>query len=147
MKPLPVCSDTYSWCRCSRCWFSRPARRAGSAWTRIDAKYIHETTAWPTPWQPFIPWVHKDHGEQPDADREPWARGARAGAVAERLQVPSLRQQHDRDQRAGGRPLERRTDASGLERVRAVPERAKRIEKLAGAHARRALELLWMQLG
>ena len=38
----------------------RPVKRRTIVLRRIDAKYIHQETVWPTPWQPFIPWVHEE---------------------------------------------------------------------------------------
>lgn len=43
---------------------SRPVRLRKMMWRVIDAKYIHETSEWPTPWQPFVPMV----GDESDLD-------------------------------------------------------------------------------
>ena len=55
---------------------------------RIDAKYIHETTTWPTKWQPFIPWVHEETdylGERDMRGTVPDAKDAQRGLQRQRL--------------------------------------------------------------
>ena len=46
--------------RAQKVFRERVVKRRTIVLRRIDAKYIHETTVWPTPWQPFIPWVNEE---------------------------------------------------------------------------------------
>lgn len=47
---------------------SRAIRPRTMVWRIIDAKYIHETTTWPSQWQPFIPMVGTENDLDGDRD-------------------------------------------------------------------------------
>ena len=57
---------------------------------RIDAKYIHETTAWPTPWQPFVPWVHEETDYMGERDMRGTVRDAKDAQRVYNVNVSSL---------------------------------------------------------
>ena len=57
---------------------------------RIDANYIHETTAWPTPWQPFIPWVHEETDYLGERDMRGAVRDAKDAQRVYNVNVSSL---------------------------------------------------------
>ena len=57
---------------------------------RIDAKYIHETTIWPTPWQPFVPWVHEETDYMGERDMRGTVRDAKDAQRVYNVNVSSL---------------------------------------------------------
>ena len=57
---------------------------------RIDAKYIHETTVWPTQWQPFIPWVHEETDYMGERDMRGTVRDAKDAQRVYNVNVSSL---------------------------------------------------------
>ena len=57
---------------------------------RIDAKYIHETTTWPTKWQPFIPWVHEETDYLGERDMRGTVRDAKDAQRVYNVNVSSL---------------------------------------------------------
>ena len=57
---------------------------------RIDAKYIHQTTAWPTQWQPFIPWVHEETDYMGERDMRGTVRDAKDAQRVYNVNVSSL---------------------------------------------------------
>ena len=57
---------------------------------RIDAKYIHETTQWPTQWQPFVPWVHEETDYMGERDMRGTVRDAKDAQRVYNVNVSSL---------------------------------------------------------
>ena len=57
---------------------------------RIDAKYIHEETEWPTQWQPFIPWVHEETDYEGERDMRGTVRDAKDAQRVYNVNVSSL---------------------------------------------------------
>ena len=57
---------------------------------RIDAKYIHETTQWPTQWQPFVPWVHEETDYNGERDMRGTVRDAKDAQRVYNVNVSSL---------------------------------------------------------
>ena len=57
---------------------------------RIDAQYIHETTTWPTKWQPFIPWVHEETDYLGERDMRGTVRDAKDAQRVYNVNVSSL---------------------------------------------------------
>ena len=57
---------------------------------RIDAKYIHETTTWPTKWQPFIPWVHEETDYLGERDMRGTVRDAKDAQRVYNVNVSSV---------------------------------------------------------
>ena len=57
---------------------------------RIDAKYIHQETAWPTQWQPFVPWVHEETDYMGERDMRGTVRDAKDAQRVYNVNVSSL---------------------------------------------------------
>ena len=68
----------------------RPVKRRTIVLRRIDAKYIHQETVWPTPWQPFIPWVHEETDYLGERDMRGTVRDAKDAQRVYNVNVSSL---------------------------------------------------------
>ena len=68
----------------------RPVKRRTIILRRIDAKYIHQETIWPTPWQPFIPWVHEETDYLGERDMRGTVRDAKDAQRVYNVNVSSL---------------------------------------------------------
>ena len=67
-----------------------PSRRPVITVRRIDAKYIHQETVWPTQWQPFIPWVHEETDYMGECDMRGTVRDAKDAQRVYNVNVSSL---------------------------------------------------------
>ena len=74
--------------RCTRSLV--PSRRPVITVRRIDAKYIHQETVWPTQWQPFIPWVHEETDYMGECDMRGTVRDAKDAQRVYNVNVSSL---------------------------------------------------------
>ena len=68
----------------------RTVKRRTIVLRRIDAKYIHQETVWPTPWQPFIPWVHEETDYLGERDMRGTVRDAKDAQRVYNVNVSSL---------------------------------------------------------
>ena len=68
----------------------RTVKRRTIILRRIDAKYIHQETVWPTPWQPFIPWVHEETDYLGERDMRGTVRDAKDAQRVYNVNVSSL---------------------------------------------------------
>ena len=68
----------------------RTVKRRTIVLRRIDAKYIHFETVWPTPWQPFIPWVHEETDYLGERDMRGTVRDAKDAQRVYNVNVSSL---------------------------------------------------------
>ena len=69
---------------------TRPIKRRVIKVRRIDAKYIHTETEWPTQWQPFVPWVHEETDYMGERDMRGTVRDAKDAQRVYNVNVSSL---------------------------------------------------------
>ena len=69
---------------------TRPIQHRVITVRRIDAKYIHQETVWPTQWQPFIPWVHEETDYLGERDMRGTVRNAKDAQRVYNVNVSSL---------------------------------------------------------